>query len=320
VTYTCTATSAGGSASQSVKVKIDKTVPSVTGAVTSGTLVNGWYIDNVGVSWTPSVAGPSGQTLSADCSDASFTTDGSHTFTCSVTTGAGLSSAPASVTVKRDAQSPKITYTLTGTLGNNSWFTTNVGVIWTTTAGPSGVSSCSSAPVSTDGTNITFSCTATAGNGKTASLTTAAAKRDATKPVVAYTGNAGTYTVDQTVTITCTATDAMSGIATKSCASITGPAYTFTTGANSFTASAVDNAGNTNSASTSFTVTTTSASLCTLINLWVSNGGVANSLCGKIEKGNYEPFRNELAAQSGKKITDANAAILLRLVNEIDHP
>jgi hypothetical protein len=320
VTYTCAATSAGGSASQSVKVKIDKTIPTVTGAVSSGTLVNGWYVDNVAVSWTPSVAGPSAQTLSADCSDASFTTDGSHTFTCSVTTGAGLSSAPASVTVKRDAQSPRITYTLTGTQGNNFWFTTNVGVLWTTTAGPSGVGSCSSAPVSTDGTNITFSCTATAGNGKIASLTTVAAKRDATKPVIAYTNNAGTYTVDQNVSIICKATDAMSDIATKSCANITGPAYTFNTGVNSFTGSAVDNAGNTNSASTSFTVTTTSGSLCTLVNLWVSNGGVANSLCGKIEKGNYEPFRNELAAQSGKKITESNAAILLRLVNEIDHP
>jgi hypothetical protein len=143
------------------------------------------------------------------------------------------------------------------------------------------------------------------------------AKRDATKPVIGYAG-ATSYTVDQTVNITCSASDAMSGIATNTCANISGDAYTFAIGANSATASATDKAGNANTASTTFTVAVTGGSLCNLVKRWVSNAGVANSMCVKIEHESWGALRNELQAQSGKKISAANAAILLRLVGELD--
>jgi hypothetical protein len=319
VTFTCVATSTGGSATDAVTIKLDKTVPTVTGVVSSGTLVNGWYTDNVVVTWTPSAPGPSGQTPSADCGNVTLTTDTPpHTFTCTVTTGAGLSSAQGSVTVKRDAQTPQIHYTLTGAMGSNGWYVGDVGVIWTTTAGPSGVNACASAPVTTDGTGITFSCTATAGNGKSASLTTAPAQRDATKPVVTYAGNAGSYTVDQTVAITCSASDNLSGVASTTCAPVSGSAYTFLIGANSYSATALDRAGNANGAGTTFTVGVTQGSLCALAQRWVSNAGVANSFCVKINGGDYQALRNELSAQSGKKISADNAATLLRLINVLD--
>ena len=320
VTFTCTATSVGGAATDAVTIKLDKTVPTVTGAVSSGTLgANGWYTSDVVVTWTPSAAGPSGQTPSADCGNVTLTTDTpSHTFTCTITTGAGISSAQGTVTVKRDAQTPKISYALTGTLGNNGWYVSDVGVNWTTTAGPSGVNTCSSAPVAVDGTNITFTCTATAGNGKSATVTTAVAKRDATKPIVTYAGNAGSYTVDQTVAISCTPTDNLSGIATSTCAPIGGAAYTFAIGNNAFSATAQDNAGNVGGASTAFTVSVTQDAMCKLVDRWVSNGGVANSLCVKLQHADYGAFRNELSAQSGKKISTDNAAILSRLVNVLD--
>ena len=218
----------------------------------------------------------------------------------------------------RDTQAPMITYMLTGTLGANDWYVSDVGVTWTTTGGPSGVSSCTSPPVSVDGTAITFTCVATAGNGKTASLTTAPAKRDATKPVVTYTDNLTNYTVDQFVSITCISNDNLSGIASSTCDNITGDGYTFALGRNAFSASAVDNAGNVSlTASTSFTMRVTQASLCTLVKRWTSNPAVAHSLCVKLEHGDYDPFRDELSAQSGKKISEANAAILLRLVNAL---
>jgi hypothetical protein len=59
----------------------------------------------------------------------------------------------------------------------------------------------------------------------------------------------------------------------------------------------------------------TPGSVCALVERWVSNAGVANSMCVKLRQGSYGAFRNELSAQSGKKISEANAAILLRLVN-----
>lgn len=320
VTYICSATSAGGTKADTVTVKLDKTVPTVTGAVVTGTLgANGWYTSDVGISWTPSTPGPSGQTPSSDCANVTLTTDTpSHTFTCTVTTGAGISSAQGQVTVKRDAQRPQISYQLTGTLGNNFWYVSNVGVVWTTTAGPSGVNSCSSAPVTVDGTNITFACTATAGNGLSRTVTTTSVQRDATRPVVTYSGNASAYTVDQTVNIACTPTDNLSGVASSSCAPITGDGYTFALGTNSYSANATDNAGNMSlTATASFTVSVTQGSLCALAERWTSNSGVANSLCVKLQQGSYQAFRNEVSAQSGKKIPADQAAILLRLVNAL---
>jgi regulation of enolase protein 1 (concanavalin A-like superfamily) len=83
---------------------------------------------------------------------------------------------------------------------------------------------------------------------------------DTTQPVVAYTGNAGTYTPFQTVSIHCSATDPTpgSGIdpSATSCVDVNGPAYSFGLGPHTFDATATDLAGNTASTSTTFTVTT----------------------------------------------------------------
>lgn len=94
---------------------------------------------------------------------------------------------------------------------------------------------------------------------------------DATLPAVGYTGNAGTYLVDAGVDIACDASDALSGLdaAATSCAAITGPAYQFAVGTNTFSASATDVAGNHASASTSFTVRATAGSLCALTSRFV---------------------------------------------------
>jgi hypothetical protein len=71
------------------------------------------------------------------------------------------------------------------------------------------------------------------------------------------------------VSITCSATDATSGLAASSCQSITGPAYSFNIGANSVSASASDNAGNNASATATFTVTATTDALVTLTSQFV---------------------------------------------------
>ena len=53
--------------------------------------------------------------------------------------------------------------------------------------------------------------------------------------------------------------------------------------------------------------------LSSLVTQWVASEGVANSLVSKLSKGNYGAFRNEVVAQSGKKIPADKATILLRL-------
>lgn len=216
-----------------------------------------------------------------------------------------------------DNTPPSIALSITGTPGANDWYTSNVGVSWTVTDAESNVSStdgCGPTSVTQDTDGVTFTCKARSEGGEASETVTI--KRDATKPVIGYTGAAASYTVDQTVSITCSAIDAMSGLASTTCADVSGAAYTFAIGANNYSASAQDNAGNSNAASASFTVAVTSGSLCTLVQRWVTNAGVANSFCVKLRQGSYGAFRNELAAQGGKKfLSEAHAAILLRLVN-----
>jgi hypothetical protein len=89
-------------------------------------------------------------------------------------------------------------------------------------------------------------------------------KIDRTAPTVTYTSNAGSYALMSMVAITCTAADGLSGVASSTCADISGPAYTFGPGTSTFSASATDNAGNTGTGSTSFTVAVTQSQLCKL--------------------------------------------------------
>jgi hypothetical protein len=93
-------------------------------------------------------------------------------------------------------------------------------------------------------------------------------KRDATAPIIGFTGNAGTYNVAQTVAISCTASDNLSGVA-SGCSGVNAPAYTFGPGSSTIMRTGRDSAGNVGSGSTSFTVVVTSASLCTLTRQFV---------------------------------------------------
>jgi FIMAH domain-containing protein len=228
-----------------------------------------------------------------------------------------------------DVTAPVITPTVTGTSGLGGWYTSDVSLSFSESDPESGVSStsgCDAVVVNQDTANATFTCAATNGAGLTSQVTSTI-KRDATPPSVAYADNAGTYTVDQTVAITCTATDATSGIASTTCADIGGDAYTFALGTNTFSATANDLAGNIGTGQTAFTVEVTFASLGALTDRWVSNTGVAHSLNAKLDAaaaaaasgnvdaaaGEIDAYLHQVEAQSGKKIDADKAAILEQL-------
>ena len=87
---------------------------------------------------------------------------------------------------------------------------------------------------------------------------------DTSPPLISFAAHPATYTVDQRVVITCTASDA-SGIASSTCPSVVNaPASSFALGLHTVSASAIDTVGNTGSASTSFSVQVTPSSLCAL--------------------------------------------------------
>jgi hypothetical protein len=135
------------------------------------------------------------------------------------------------------------------------WNNTDVTVQFTCYTTRSGVTTTSQPITLTDegaDQSVTGRCSGVTGGAM--SITEGPINIDKTPPVVTYAGNLGTYTPDQTVNITCTATDDLSGVESTTCADITGPAASFAPGLNTFSATATDKAGNTGTGSTSFVV------------------------------------------------------------------
>jgi len=151
---------------------------------------------------------------------------------------------------------------------------------------------------------------------------------DKTAPSITFTG-ATTYMIDQSVSITCAISDALSGLALGSlCETASGPAYLLGVGTHTLHASGIDMAGNGASATFTFTIGSSEGSLCALTKSLVTKDGIATSLCAKLEaaaasgvRGNttaranqLNAYRNEVDAQRDKAITDANATALIELV------
>jgi hypothetical protein len=134
------------------------------------------------------------------------------------------------------------------------WNNTDVTVTWhwTDNTGGSGIDSanCTTNSVSSsEGTAVTLSatCKDLAGNTGNASYTV---KVDKTKPTLNPVVTPNPVLLNAVATVTSNAADALSGLASQSC----GPVVTSSAGTKSVTCTATDNAGNTNSASTTYVV------------------------------------------------------------------
>jgi minor extracellular serine protease Vpr len=174
---------------------------------------------------------------------------------------------------------------------------------------------------------VSYFATDKAGNAEAAQ--NAAVWIDATAPVVTIAG-AGTFTVDQAVTVTCTATDNLSGVVGTPCAAplVQKQAWELALGTTSVSATAVDAADNSATATATVTVRATFDSLATLTARFGANG---NSLVAQLNaakdaaaRGNasacnnaLHAYQNAVAAQSGKSLTAAQAAVLTNLANAL---
>jgi hypothetical protein len=154
---------------------------------------------------------------------------------------------------------------------------------------------------------------------------------DSTPPTITYTGNTGPYTVDRQVTIFCNAADqpGLSGVdpTTNTCQTISGPAYTFAIGTNTFSAQAYDYAGNKGTGQTSFVVKVTTTSLCTLTERFESTATAAIAPCqllrriavttGPPRTVLITEYQNLVKAQSGHTLAAAKAGILAGLAGHL---
>ncbi|MBX4200742.1 PxKF domain-containing protein [Candidatus Parcubacteria bacterium] len=245
-------------------INIDKTAPTIVASITGGTLgTNGWYVSDVTVHYTCA------DSLSGVVScpvDVVLSTEGSSVSapTPTVMDLAGNTSDPSNlVTVKIDKTGPTANLVVTGgTLGNNSWYTSDVTV---STVGTDAVSSpvvCSAdqyQTVETAGVVFNGSCTNDA--GLTTNALPLTVMLDKTAPVVTLTTPAinDQFLQNSVVNANWSVSDALSGIdggSTTATAPNGSPINTSTTGAYVFMVSATDMAGNTTSVSHNYTVYT----------------------------------------------------------------
>ncbi len=261
-TFTCSATSSGGTATESVTIKRDATAPvvGVTGVADGASYPLG-SVPTAGCATTDALSGVQAQAALSVTGG----TNGVGTFTArctGATDKAGNAGATASVTYQVytvDNTPPVIAPIVNGTLGNNDWYIGNVSVGWTVTDGESAITAqngCDTATVATDTAGVTFTCSATSGGGTASKAVTV--KRDATPPTVGVTGIAdgASYPLGAVPTAGCATTDALSGVQAQATLSVTGGDAS---GLGTFTASctgALDNAGNAGAtASATYTVT-----------------------------------------------------------------
>ncbi|MFL6079781.1 MAG: hypothetical protein ACJ714_07625, partial [Ornithinibacter sp.] len=230
-TFTCEATSAGGSNSNTVNIRRDATAPSVSSASTvagGGDIVNGWYTEPVNVTFTASDATSlflvDGHAVGTSSQTVSTTGDGELVVKSpAFTDRAGNSSTVGAKThtVKVDTTPPNAPSTsLSAPALESGWHTAPVTVSFAPAGDKgSGVATCT-APVTVDMDTAakTVSGTCTDYAGHTSAEKDVTIKLDRGAPVVTETvvtsgtaGQNGWYTSD--VDVKFTATDALSGLA-----------------------------------------------------------------------------------------------------------
>jgi hypothetical protein len=186
VTFTCSATSSGGTDSNSVTIKRDASAPSITASPSPAANANGWNKTDVTVSYNCTDNGPSGvDNAASDLANDVLSASGTASGTCVDNAG---NSASASYTAKIDKLAPNApTAHRTPDANLAGWNNSNVTVSFTDSGdnGDSGIDSCTSSStlmIETSGTDVSGTCTDKAGN--VSPQATVTVKIDKTKPVV----------------------------------------------------------------------------------------------------------------------------------------
>ena len=322
---------AGNSTTATVSgLNVDQIAPSITPGLTPSAPngSNGWYTTPVTVHFAVSdaLSGVDSATVPAD---QTLSTDGANQEASASVSDLAGNVAPATTgkVINIDQTAPTVTISQSVSTPNaNGWYNQPVTVTFTCIDATSGVAACPAAQVLTTGTHAAQTVTVFDNAGNSTSVSVPEIDVDTVAPLVVFSGNAGAYAVDQTVTISCVATDNLSGIDAPhtTCPSVNAPAYTLLVGKNNVVqASATDIAGNVTSASTSFTIAVSCTSLTSLVKAFVPDSGVANGLNAKLsaacsapnanaKAGQIGAFDNQVRGQTGKALTAAQADYLTR--------
>jgi uncharacterized delta-60 repeat protein len=302
-------------------IEIERTAPTITHQLDPNPNSAGWNNSAVSVTFT---CGGSISGITSCSPPTSVSSEGAgQAVTGDVRDNAGLTASDTAY-VSIDETPPSARLEADRPPNTDGWYQAPVQISSTCTDSLSGVATCPSAITLGEGANQTATGIATdvAGNDRNAAI--GPLNIDLSAPTISFTGNAGTYTIDQTIHISCQATDALSGIAATTCTEVFAPAYTFNLGSNSLGASATDRADNSTTSTTTFTVTNSCSALESLVRQFDSDAADVSSFISQIESicaattqqaktGKVGAFANHIDAQTGTTLTVAHAAILKRL-------
>jgi len=321
-------------------INIDRTPPTLNGAPTTAAGLEGWYRSDVTVGWTCSDAlsglngaCPSSSTITgegADLSAAASVSDLAGNLTTTTVGGIKIDRTPPSTTVSVPAALASgwyggpVTVTLSAVDGLSGVHATFYSV-------DGGAAQEYSAPFvhATGGSHtISFWSVDRAGNVEDATANQLTLKIDNIPPTVTFSGNLGTYSVDQLVNINCAASDAESGLASTTCQNVNQFAGTYQVGSNTLTASATDRAGNVGHGSTSFTVTVGLASLCRLTVAVLLPPGTPTQGCNVLNQVGasltatqkalfVKAYDAWLTTQVGKGLTADQSSMLVRVAGSV---
>ena len=310
-TLTCSATSAGGTDSESVTIKRDATAPTISGSASPAPNGAGWNNSDVAVTFSCD------DNLSGVVScgpNATLSSEGAGQSVSGTVVDAAGNEASTSVSpISIDKTAPTISASINPVAAGTGWYNSTTGaptVSFTCndTGGSGLAGSCPSAVTLGEGADQSVSggpVSDVAGNPSNVA-TLSNIDVDLTAPEVSLVGGPANgqsyYFGSVPAAPTCSASDALSGL-NGTCA-VTG--YGTAVGPHTVTATAVDNAGN--SASTSVTYTVLAWTLNGFYQP-VDMGGVYNTVRG----GSTVPLKFELFAGSTEltnttAITSLNAA------------
>lgn len=231
------------------QVNIDKTPPTVTAGASPPANANGWNSSNV----TVTASGTDGLSGIDICTSVTLSGEAAgQSAVVSCTDRAGNEASAAVTGVNIDKTSPTATANANPGPNGNGWNNTNVTVSFSGSDSLSGIASCST-PVTLSaegaGQSASGTCRDKAGNSS-ASATASGISIDKTAPSLAPSVNPNPVLLNGSATASANATDGLSGVASSSC----GALNTSSAGSKQVTCSATDKAGNSATASASYSV------------------------------------------------------------------
>jgi hypothetical protein len=257
VTFTCEATSAGGTNSKSVTIKRDTIVPSASADVSPAANASGWRTTNVTVSFSGSDALSGLASCDAPVILSSDGVNQSASGRCYDVAGNASALATAGG-INIDMTGPIVVVNATPAANTFGWRNRNVRVTFSGTDAVSGGVLCDPAvTVSTEGSNqvVTGYCRDAAGNLTQA---TTAISVDKTAPTISITGpvDGAVYTRNQVVAANYSCGDVLSTIASCVGTVPSGAAIDTSKKANNarFVVTAIDKAGNSTKVTITYTV------------------------------------------------------------------